>query len=72
MGFGKFIDGLNSEIGNQQQIISPNDFQSNGFIVSQTPSADGIGLPSSKVTSIADWLILTFVPLIIFAVWAAL
>lgn len=57
MGFGKFLEDaaetastVVDRLGNSKQIIN-NDFNNDGFIVSESPSADGLGLPSSKVPS---------------------
>jgi hypothetical protein len=42
------IDGITNALS---QNFGPKDFQQNGFIVASSPSADGNGLPSSKVTA---------------------
>ena len=42
-------DAQNLLSGNSQQILSSKEFDAEGFVVSETPNADGIGLPSSKI-----------------------
>lgn len=45
------IDGIGQAVGTAANVANNNDFNQNGFVVPPLPSADGNGLPSSKVKS---------------------